>query len=90
MTRNGLLSRSQEGRTARFSLSERGETMLRDAAARVTSLQPFTHPDCEWTLLSYSIPESQRDLRHEIRARLAWAGLLREPASRGGSAFVHQ
>lgn len=74
LTRQGLLERSVQGRTARFSLSPTGETLLRDAAVRVSSPAPFSHPEDEWTLLSYSIPESRRDLRHQIRARLAWAG----------------
>ena len=48
--------------------------MLREANQRVTSPTPFEHPDGEWTLLSYSVPESRRDLRHRVRARLTWAG----------------
>ena len=40
----------------------------------MASPAPFEHPDGEWTLLSYSVPESRRDLRHRVRARLTWAG----------------
>lgn len=74
MTRRGLLDRVQKGRTARFHLTAAAERLLRQARSRVGSDAPFTHPHGEWTLLSYSMPESQRDLRHQIRARLAWAG----------------
>ncbi len=74
MTRKDVLRRTQEGRTARFSLSTRGENLLREAGVRVSSAEPFAHPDGEWTLLSYSMPESRRDLRHQMRARLGWAG----------------
>ncbi|NIJ11492.1 phenylacetic acid degradation operon negative regulatory protein [Saccharomonospora amisosensis] len=74
MTRKGLLERTQEGRTARFDLTPAAERLLRQAKERVDSPRPFTHADGEWTLLSYSMPESRRDLRHQIRARLAWAG----------------
>lgn len=74
MTRKGLLARTREGRTARFSLTPWAEDLLREATPRVTSHAPFTHPGGEWTLLSYSMPESRRDLRHQIRARLIWAG----------------
>ncbi|MFI0352249.1 PaaX family transcriptional regulator C-terminal domain-containing protein [Actinomadura sp. 9N407] len=74
MTRRGLLDRVQEGRTARFRLTPAGEKVLRQARSRVGSDAPFSHPEGEWTLLSYSMPESRRDLRHQIRARLAWAG----------------
>jgi DNA-binding transcriptional regulator PaaX len=74
MTRKGLLARTREGRTARFSLTPRAGDLLREARRRVDSPAPFTHPGGEWTLLSYSMPESRRDLRHQIRARLLWAG----------------
>ncbi|MBE1537200.1 PaaX family transcriptional regulator [Actinomadura algeriensis] len=74
MTRKGLLHRVREGRTARFALTPRAERLLREATPRVRSPEPFTPPGDEWTLLSYSMPESRRDLRHQIRARLIWAG----------------
>jgi DNA-binding transcriptional regulator PaaX len=48
--------------------------VLREARERVASPTPFEHPAGEWTLLSYSVPESRRDLRHRVRARLTWAG----------------
>ncbi|MFV2178932.1 PaaX family transcriptional regulator C-terminal domain-containing protein [Actinomadura sp. LOL_016] len=74
MARKGLLHRVREGRTARFTLTPRAERLLREATARVRSAEPFTPPGDAWTLLSYSMPESRRDLRHQIRARLIWAG----------------
>ncbi|WP_448612810.1 PaaX family transcriptional regulator [Modestobacter sp. URMC 112] len=74
MTRNGLLAREQAGRTARYSLTPSAEDLLRQGASRVWSPAPFSQPDGEWTLLSYSMPESRRDLRHRLRATLTWAG----------------
>jgi phenylacetic acid degradation operon negative regulatory protein len=74
MTQRGLLERGQVGRTAEYALTPLAEQVLRDADRRVSSPAPFTHPDGEWTLLSYSVPESRRDLRHRVRSRLAWAG----------------
>lgn len=74
MARRGLLDRVQEGRTARFRLTPHAEGVLRQARSRVDSEAPFSHPEDEWTLLSYSMPEARRDLRHQIRARLTWAG----------------
>jgi DNA-binding transcriptional regulator PaaX len=74
MTRKGLLERRQVGRTARYELTEGGADTLRQAKVRVLSPAPFAHPEGGWTLLSYSMPESRRDLRHQIRARLSWAG----------------
>jgi DNA-binding transcriptional regulator PaaX len=74
MTQRGLFSRGQVGRTAEYALTPLAEDVLREAYQRVTSPAPFEHPEGEWTLLSYSVPESRRDLRHRVRARLTWAG----------------
>ena len=74
MTRRGLLDRTQQGRTACYSLSSAGDALLSRAGTRVTSRTPFDHGETEWTLLSYSMPESRRDLRHQLRATLTWAG----------------
>ncbi|RBY90487.1 transcriptional regulator [Blastococcus sp. TBT05-19] len=74
MTQRGLLTRGQVGRTAEYALTPLAEDVLREAAGRVASPTPFEHPESEWTLLSYSVPESRRDLRHRVRARLTWAG----------------
>ena len=74
MTQRGLLDRGQVGRSAEYTLSPVAQRVLRRAGARVGSATPFTHPPGEWTLLSYSIPENRRDLRHRVRSRLAWAG----------------
>jgi DNA-binding transcriptional regulator PaaX len=74
MTQRGLFSRGQVGRTAEYALTRLAEDVLREATERVTSPTPFENPDGEWTLLSYSVPESRRDLRHRVRARLTWAG----------------
>lgn len=74
MTQHGLLSRGQVGRSAEYSLTLLAEDVLREARERVVSPAPFEHADGDWTLLSYSVPESRRDLRHRVRARLTWAG----------------
>lgn len=74
LTQRGLLSRGQVGRTAEYALTPLAEDVIRQARERVASPAPFEHPEGEWTLLSYSVPESRRDLRHRVRARLTWAG----------------
>jgi len=74
MTQRGLLTRGQVGRTAEYALTPLAEEVLREARDRVNSPAPFAHPEGEWTLLTYSVPESRRDLRHRVRARLTWAG----------------
>ncbi|WP_175393666.1 PaaX family transcriptional regulator [Rhodococcus globerulus] len=77
MVRSGLLTRVQVGRTASFGISERGEKLLREGGARVTAANPFAREDSGWTLLSYTIPEARRDLRHQLRSQLLWAGFGR-------------
>jgi DNA-binding transcriptional regulator PaaX len=74
MTRKGLLERTQVGRVAYYRLSPDGEVLVRKAGERVSAAAPFQHADGEWTILSYSVPESRRDLRHRVRATLTWAG----------------
>ncbi|WP_249523544.1 PaaX family transcriptional regulator [Modestobacter marinus] len=74
MTHRGLLERSQVGRTARYQLTALSEGVLSRAGRRVDSPTPFEHPEGGWTLLSYSMPETLRDLRHRVRSRLTWAG----------------
>jgi DNA-binding transcriptional regulator PaaX len=74
MTRKGLLQRIQVGRAAHYRLTAEADALLRKADERVSALAPFDHPDGQWTLLTYSMPESRRDLRHRLRAALTWAG----------------
>jgi DNA-binding transcriptional regulator PaaX len=74
MTQRGLLTRGQVGRTADYALTPLAEEVLRQARERISSPSPFEHPEGEWTLLSYSVPENRRDLRHRVRSRLTWAG----------------
>jgi phenylacetic acid degradation operon negative regulatory protein len=74
MTRNGLLERIRVGRAAHYRLTPTADAIVRKAGERVNSPAPFEHPDGQWTLLSYSMPETRRDLRHRLRATLTWAG----------------
>jgi DNA-binding transcriptional regulator PaaX len=74
MADRGLLDRDQVGRTARYRLAPAGEALIRAGRVRVSAAAPFEHADGQWTLLSYSVPESRRDLRHRVRATLTWAG----------------
>jgi phenylacetic acid degradation operon negative regulatory protein len=55
-------------------LSVSGLDLLSHGRERVLAERPFDHPNAQWTLLSFSIPETRRDLRHQLRSRLAWAG----------------
>ncbi|MET4923057.1 PaaX family transcriptional regulator C-terminal domain-containing protein [Streptomyces sp. PSRA5] len=74
MVDKDLLEKRKEGRTALFGLTGSAERMLRDAGERVRSRTPFTPSEDTWTLFTFSLPESRREVRDQLRARLVWAG----------------
>lgn len=74
MVNKGLLQKRKDGRVAVYALSGDAEKMLRDASKRVRSRSPFTSADDTWTLFTFSLPESRREVRDQLRARLVWAG----------------
>jgi phenylacetic acid degradation operon negative regulatory protein len=74
LVNSGFLERSRSGREILFSLTEHGAAVLREAAGRVRSSRPFDPLGTGWTLVTFSIPEEQRTLRHHLRSTLTWAG----------------
>ena len=74
MSRRAMLERVRVGREIAFSLSEDTEDVLREAGARVHSAQPFAPNGTGWTLVTFSVAEEQRTVRHRLRATLAWEG----------------
>lgn len=80
MVRRDLLAPVRAGRSVGYLLTPTSERVLRDAHGRIFAPDPFA-PDGEgWTLVTFSVPEARRDLRHRVRAQLSWAGfgLLRD------------
>jgi phenylacetic acid degradation operon negative regulatory protein len=75
MSQRGLLERHRAGTKVYLSLTERSEQLLRGAEDRVW-LQGAVNRSWtgEWTLLSFSLPESRRAERHQLRKRLSWEG----------------
>jgi len=74
MSHRGLLSGVRTGRAVSYDLTESGIEVLREAAGRVHSPHPFEPQGSGWTLVTFSVPEGQRQLRHRLRATLTWAG----------------
>lgn len=75
MTERGLLERLRRGRIAYFRATDVGLTVVGNQEERTfhgTLAPPGTQE--EWTILSFTIPESQRKERHLLRRRLAWEG----------------
>jgi phenylacetic acid degradation operon negative regulatory protein len=70
-----LISSERVGRRTRWHLTEDGRQLLSDGAQRIYSFAGQSSTwDGRWLILSVSVPESQRELRHRLRARLNWAG----------------
>lgn len=56
-----------------YSLNAAAETMLARGDRRIFAVRTMSAAD-EWCLVSFSIPESRRDARHQLRRRLQWIG----------------
>jgi phenylacetic acid degradation operon negative regulatory protein len=73
--RRGLLVSSRAGRYTFYGLSQRAREILDDGADRIARFGAEEKTwDGTWTFVAFSIPESQRDLRHALRVRLRWLG----------------
>jgi phenylacetic acid degradation operon negative regulatory protein len=71
----GWLASERVGRQVRWSLTPPGHRLLSEGAQRIYAFgRDAVEWDGRWLVLVVSVPESQRDLRHRIRAQLSWAG----------------
>ncbi len=76
MTRKGWLNSRREGRHSFYTITPKTEALLIEGTRRI--YEPRQDPwDERWYLLTYSIPENQRHLRHRLRQRLTWLGFGR-------------
>jgi phenylacetic acid degradation operon negative regulatory protein len=75
MVSRGLLARHRRGRKMYFGITSRAIDVLTEGADRLWR-QGAVNRDQEtaWTVLGFSLPESRRDERHQLRSRLRWAG----------------
>jgi phenylacetic acid degradation operon negative regulatory protein len=74
LSRAGFLARERRGRELLFRLTRAGQDVLREAAPRVRGPRPFDPHGDGWTLVTFSIPEHQRRVRHRLRSTLSWEG----------------
>lgn len=82
--RAGWLTTERRGRRARLSLSERSIELLRAGAERIYSFGEPWRWDERWLVVVVRVPEDRRQVRHQLRTRLAWAGL----GSLGGGVWL--
>jgi phenylacetic acid degradation operon negative regulatory protein len=74
MASRGLLQRRRRGREIEFELTPESEAVLREGGQRVRGVDPFAPHGEGWTLVTFTLSEGQRTLRHRLRAALTWAG----------------
>lgn len=74
MTRKGLLSRHEEDGQAGYVLSPRAQEILAEGDSRIYLQQEIASVADGWTLVTFSIPETMRSERHQLRSRLRWLG----------------
>lgn len=75
MVDRGLLARHRQGRKMYFGLTPHAAEVLTEGEQRVWRAGAVNGDERQrWTLLGFSLPESRRDDRHQIRSRLRWAG----------------
>src|SRR3954463_6967492 len=74
LKRRGVIESERRGGAAGYRLTERGEAILRAGDARIYG-RARSDDGAGWLLVVFSIPESQRALRHRLRSGLAGRGL---------------
>ncbi|MCG5216448.1 PaaX family transcriptional regulator C-terminal domain-containing protein [Streptosporangium soli] len=75
MVKRGMLTRRRQGRKVYFGLTEHASEVLEDGRRRVWETGAVNHDwDGTWTLVGFSLPDSRRSTRHDLRSQLSWAG----------------
>jgi len=72
LKQKGLLLAERDG-VAGYRLNPAAVRMLERGDRRIFEMREM-HDDDPWCLVSFSIPESARSVRHQLRKRLQWIG----------------
>jgi phenylacetic acid degradation operon negative regulatory protein len=80
----GWLRTERHGRRSRVHLTAPTAEMLRSGAERIYSFGEPWDWDGNWLLVVLRVPEERREVRHQLRTRLAWAGF----GSLGGGLWI--
>ncbi len=72
LTERGVLERTKVGRRTWYAPTGRTVRLLERGAARIFSQDEGLHWDGIWTLIAFSLPIGDEDLRRLLRARLRW------------------
>lgn len=82
--RDGWLDSERHGRRARVHLTPATAELLRTGAERIYTFGEPWEWDGQWLMLVLRVPEARREVRHQLRTQLAWAGL----GSLGGGVWL--
>jgi len=75
MTRRGLLKPEVRGKVRGYRTTSEADALLADGDRRIyVSMEPASLDD-GWVLVSFSMPESDRNKRHVLRSKLTWHGM---------------
>jgi phenylacetic acid degradation operon negative regulatory protein len=80
----GWLRTERHGRRSRLHLTPDTASMLCTGAERIYGFGEAWEWDGRWLLVVLRVPEHRRDVRHQLRTRLAWAGF----GSLGGGLWI--
>jgi phenylacetic acid degradation operon negative regulatory protein len=73
LKRRGLLTAEKINGAAGYALSEEAQRILAAGDRRIFE-RPQADADEGWLLAAFSVPESERDKRHQLRSQLTWLG----------------
>ncbi|MFD8008742.1 PaaX family transcriptional regulator C-terminal domain-containing protein [Streptomyces sp. NPDC058955] len=75
MVNRGLLHRRRVGRKMFFGLTPQARRVLDDGRTRIWQQSAVNDDwDGTWTLLGFSLPDSWKRERHDLRSHLTWSG----------------
>ena len=80
----GWLRTERVGRRSRVELSAETSAMLETGARRIYAFGSPWEWDGRWLVVVLRVPEERRDVRHQARTQLAWAGF----GSLGGGLWI--
>lgn len=73
LKRREMLEARSVGGTAGYILSEHARTVLAEGDRRIFSRRVASLSE-KWVVVVFSVPESQRNKRHQLRSQLTWLG----------------
>jgi phenylacetic acid degradation operon negative regulatory protein len=76
LTKRGLLVTSKRGRNTYYGPTGRAVSLVCETLKRIVAFgaRDARTWDGAWTIVAFSVPETQRQLRHSIRTSLRWLG----------------